>query len=179
MSIAEQARELAEQRPLPQVDVRPLRRLRLVRVAQHVAAVLITLFMAVPIYLITLAAFASREELNRFPKAMWPRGLSIETMRNFLLSPGTGVLPALINSVSVGIGTVIVALLIGAPAGYAIARYAFRGRDPYQLFLLLTKSLPVVVLAVPLASFFLTIELYDTTYAVILVHSVLALPTPC
>ncbi|HEX6075544.1 MAG TPA: carbohydrate ABC transporter permease [Micromonosporaceae bacterium] len=164
-------------RPLPPVDRRPLRRLRLVRTAQHLVAILITLFMAAPIYLITLAAFSSRAELNRFPKAVWPRDVSIDTLRAFLLSPGTGVLPALVNSLSVGIGTLVVSLLIGAPAGYAVARYGFRGRDAYQLFLLLTRSLPVVVLAIPLASFFLNAGLYDTTYAVVLVHSVLALPT--
>ncbi len=164
-------------RPLPPVDRRPLRRLRLLRLAQHLAAILITLFMAIPIYLITLAAFSSRAELNRFPKAIWPRELSVETLLAFLMSPGTGVLPALVNSLTVGVGTLIVALLIGAPAGYAVARYGFRGRDAYQVFLLLTRSLPVVVLAIPVASFFLTIGLYDTTYAVILVHSVLALPT--
>ncbi|MGH3646116.1 MAG: carbohydrate ABC transporter permease [Micromonosporaceae bacterium] len=171
------ARPEQEARPLPPIDTAPLRRLRLVRIAQQVAAVAITLFMALPVYLITLAAFSSRAELNRFPKAFWPRDVSLDTMTAFLLSPGTGVLPALINSLQVGIGTVLVALLVGAPAGYAIARFAFKGRDPYQLFLLLTKSLPVVVLAIPLASFFLRLELYDTTYAVILVHSVLALPT--
>jgi multiple sugar transport system permease protein len=164
-------------RPLPRLDRRPLRRRRLVRAAQHLTAVLVTLFMAVPIYLITLAAFSSRAELNRFPKAMWPRDVSIDTLRDFLLSPGTGVFPALVNSLSVGIGTLVASLLVGAPAGYAVARYGFRGRDAYQLFLLLTRSLPVVVLAIPLASFFLNAGLYDTTYAVILVHSVLALPT--
>lgn len=164
-------------RALPPVDRWPLRRLRLLRLAQHLAAILITLFMAIPIYLITLAAFSSRAELNRFPKAIWPRELSVETLRAFLTSPGTGVLPALVNSLTVGVGTLVVALLIGAPAGYAVARYGFRGRDAYQVFLLLTRSLPVVVLAIPVASFFLHIGLYDTTYAVILVHSVLALPT--
>lgn len=167
----------AGERPLPPVDLRPLRRVRVVRTAQHVIAVLISLFMGVPIYLITLAAFSSRAELNRFPKAMWPRDLSVETLSAFLLSPGTGVLPALVNSLSVGVGTLIFSLLIGAPAGYAVARYVFRGRDAYQLFLLLTRSLPVVVLAIPVASFFLNVGLYDTTYAVVLVHSVLALPT--
>lgn len=164
-------------RPLPPVDRWPLRRLRLLRLAQHLAAILVTLFMAIPIYLITLAAFSSRAELNRFPKAIWPRELSVETLRAFLMSPGTGVLPALVNSLTVGVGTLVVSLLIGAPAGYAVARYGFRGRDAYQVFLLLTRSLPVVVLAIPVASFFLNIGLYDTTYAVILVHSVLALPT--
>jgi multiple sugar transport system permease protein len=77
----------------------------------------------------------------------------------------------------VGLATVVVSLLVGAPAGYAIARYAFRGRDPYQIFLLLTRSLPIVVLSIPLATLFLNAGIYDTVLAVTLVHSALALPT--
>jgi multiple sugar transport system permease protein len=161
--------------PLPPVDRRPLRRIRLRRSAQQVAAVLLTLFMAAPIYLIALAAFSSRAEHNRFPKALWPRDLSIETMRGFL--GATGVLPAFLNSVVVGLATIVVSLLVGTPAGYAIARYAFRGRDPYQLFLLLTRSLPVVVLSIPLATLFLGAGIYDSVLAVTLVHAALSLPT--
>jgi multiple sugar transport system permease protein len=161
--------------PLPPVDRRPLRRIRLRRAAQQVAAVLLTLFMAAPIYLIALAAFSSRAEHNRFPKALWPRDLSIETMRGFL--GATGVLPAFLNSVVVGVATIVVSLLVGTPAGYAVARYAFRGRDPYQLFLLLTRSLPVVVLSIPLATLFLRAGIYDSVLAVTLVHAALSLPT--
>jgi multiple sugar transport system permease protein len=161
--------------PLPPVDRRPLRRVRSRRAAQQVAAVLLTLFMAAPIYLIALAAFSSRAEHNRFPKAVWPRDLSTETIRGFL--GATGVLPAFLNSVVVGLATIVVSLLIGAPAGYAIARSAFRGRDPYQLFLLLTRSLPVVVLSIPLATLFLKAAIYDSILAVTLVHAALSLPT--
>jgi multiple sugar transport system permease protein len=160
---------------LPPVDRRPLRRVRLRRAAQQATAVAFTLFMAAPIYLITLAAFSSRAEHNRFPKAIWPRDLSTETLRGFLGS--TGVVPAFFNSIVVGLATIVVTLIVGAPAGYAIARYAFRGHDPYQLFLLLTRALPVVVLSIPLATLFLDVHIYDSILAVTLVHSALALPT--
>jgi multiple sugar transport system permease protein len=160
---------------LPPVDRRPLRRLRLRRGAQQAAAVMITLFMVMPLYLITLAAFSSRAELNRFPKALWPRDPSAETMEAFL--GVTGVVPSFLNSLIVGILTIVVSSLVGAPAGYAIARYAFRGRDPFQVFLLLTRSLPMVVLSIPLASLFLRVGIYDTIGAVALVHAALALPT--
>jgi multiple sugar transport system permease protein len=139
------------------------------------ACVAITLFMGVPLYLITLAALSSRESLNRFPLPLLPTDPSTETMSTFLRS--TGITGGFINSLSVGLGTVALALLVGVPAGYAIARYAFRGRDAYQLFLLLTRALPIVVLSVPLARIFLDAGLYDTTYAVTLLHTALALPT--
>jgi multiple sugar transport system permease protein len=161
--------------PLPPVDRRPLRRRRLSRALQQLAAVAVTLFMGVPVYLITLSAFSTRAELNRFPKALWPRAVSTETIRAFLRS--TGVVPSFVNSVEVGLLTLVLSLLVGAPAGYAIARYAFRGRDAYQLFLLVTRSLPVVVLSIPLATMFLRVGIYDSILAVALVHGALALPT--
>ena len=141
----------------------------------HAACVIITLFMAVPIYLIALAALAGRESLNRFPLSLLPTDVSTETFRAFLSS--TGVVGGFQNSVEVGVISLLLSLAVGVPAGYAVARYAFRGRDPYQLFLLLTRALPIVVLSVPLASVFLNTGLYDTTYAVALLHTALALPT--
>jgi multiple sugar transport system permease protein len=143
--------------------------------AVQAACVAITLFMAVPVYLIALAALSSRESLNRFPLPLLPTDLSTQTMSTFLRS--TGVVPAFLNSLQVGIGALVLALVIGVPGGWALARYAFRGKEPYQLFLLLTRALPIVVLSVPLAKVFLSAGLYDTTYAVTLLHTALALPT--
>lgn len=145
------------------------------RVLVQALCVAVTLFMGVPLYLIALAAFSSRETLNSFPLPLLPTSPSAETMTTFLRS--TGIVGGLLNSLTVGLGTVVLSLLLGLPAGYALARYAFRGRDPYQLGLLLTRALPIVVLSVPLARIFLDTGLYDTTYAVTLLHTALALPT--
>ncbi|BBJ46409.1 carbohydrate ABC transporter permease [Streptomyces antimycoticus] len=160
---------------LPPVDRGPLRRRRRVRSLQQLAAVAITLFMGVPVYLIALAALSSRTALNDFPKSFLPTGLSTTTIRAFLSSTGIG--PATFNSVASGLLTVLLALVIGAPAGYALARYVFRGRDAYQLVLLLTRALPIVVLSIPLAQLFLNTGVYDTVTAVVLIHTALALPT--
>jgi multiple sugar transport system permease protein len=137
--------------------------------------VALTLFMGVPVYLVTLSAFTTRKELNTFPKALWPRSVSTATLSSFLGS--TGVVPSFLNSIEVGLATLVLSVVVGAPAGYAIARYAFRGRDSYQLFLLFTRSLPIVVLSIPLATMFLRAGVYDSILAVTLVHSALALPT--
>jgi multiple sugar transport system permease protein len=139
------------------------------------ACVAVTAFMAIPLYLIALAAFSSRASLNRFPLQLVPADTSTDTMSRFVSS--TGVLPGFVNSLQIGLSTLVLSLLFGVPAGYALARYAFRGRHPYQLFLLLTRALPIVVLSVPLAQVFLTTGLYDTTYGVMLLHTALALPT--
>ena len=68
----EQAGEARPALTTPEPDHAPLRRRKRERVLLQVGCVAITLFMAVPIYLIALAAFSSRESLNQFPLALLP-----------------------------------------------------------------------------------------------------------
>ncbi|GAA2107072.1 carbohydrate ABC transporter permease [Actinomadura alba] len=157
------------------VDRAPLARRRRNRMLVQVACLAITAFMAAPMYLITLAAFSTRESLNAFPKSFAPADVSTETLRSFL--GATGVVPSFLNSLVVGLLTLVLSVAIGTPAGYALARHVFAGRDAYQLFLLFTRALPIVVLSVPLARFFITAGLSDTVLAVALLHTALALPT--
>lgn len=174
--MSELASESSTQRAAaPPVDRTPLRRHRRNRVLVQVGCIAITAFMAVPLYLITLAAFSSRQSLNEFPLPLVPTDVSVETIGTFLRS--TGIVASVGNSLLVGAGTLLLSTAIGVPAAYALARFAFRGKDPYQLFLLFTRALPIVVLSVPLAQLYLTAGLYDTTYAVVLLHTALALPT--
>lgn len=157
------------------VDLRPLRRLKRNRLLLQLACVAVSLFMVVPFYLIAVAAFSSPAAMNEFPLRFLPTAFSVETMSTFLSSTGVGA--GLINSLIVAVGTLALSLVVGAPAGYAIARYAFKGRDQYQLFLLFTRALPIVVLSVPLAELFLNVGVYDTPLAVVLLHAALTLPT--
>lgn len=159
----------------PVVDLAPLRRHRRNRVLLQLACLAITAFMAVPLYLITLAALSSRESLNVFPLSLLPTDVSFRTLGAFLSS--TGVMPSFGNSLIVAFWALVFSLLVGVPAAYALARTRFAGKEPYQLFLLFTRALPIVVLSVPLARLFLATGLYDTTYAVILLHTALVLPT--
>jgi multiple sugar transport system permease protein len=167
--------QTTETRATPRVDTAPLRALRRRRALTQVACLAVTAFMVVPVYLIAMAALSSRSALNEFPLRLIPSAFSTETMTTFLSS--TGVVAGLINSLFVGLLTLLVSFLVGAPAGYAVARFGFRGKDPYQLFLLFTRALPIVVLSVPLAQLFLAAGLYDTPLAVTLLHTALALPT--
>ncbi|GAA4025170.1 carbohydrate ABC transporter permease [Allokutzneria multivorans] len=159
----------------PAVDLAPLRRRKRQRVLVQLACIAISAFMLLPIVLIALAALSSRTALTEFPKPLVPSEFSTESISGFV--GGAGVVPAFGNSVLAGLYTVALALLLGAPAGYALSRIAFRGRDAYQVLILLVRALPIVVLSVPLATMFLRVGIDDTVFAVTLVHTALALPT--
>jgi multiple sugar transport system permease protein len=141
----------------------------------YLLAIALTAFLVLPIYLITLAALSPRADAFQFPKSLLPTRLSADTLLFFLGS--RGVASSVLNSVLVGAATLALSMLIGVPAGYALARFGFAGRDAFTLLILTTRAFPIVILSIPLAVTFIGWGLYDTVLAVALVHTALALPT--
>jgi multiple sugar transport system permease protein len=76
----------------------------------------------------------------------------------------------------VAVLTLVISLGIGTPAGYALARFAFRGADTFRLSIVGTRAFPIVILSIPLAVTFLKWGIDDTVLGVALAHSALALP---
>ena len=144
------------------------------RVLIYGSAILLALWVLVPLYLIAIAAFSPQNAIYEYPKRLLPVDLSAETMQFFLNS--RGVLPSVVNSLIVAAITIVLGLGLGAPAGYALARFRFRGRDAFAVLILATKMFPIAILSIPLAVTFLQLGLYDNVAAVALVHTAMALP---
>ena len=128
----------------------------------------------VPIWLVALGAVGGRDVVNAWPKTFFPGSTSLATLRAFL--DVQGVWSATLVSVEVAVLCMAFSLLLGAPAGYALARYNFRGATTYRLLILLTRAFPVGILALPLAITFIRLDLYDRPLGVALIHTALALP---
>jgi multiple sugar transport system permease protein len=140
----------------------------------YVAATLLALFVLAPIYLIAVSAFTPRENAFDYPRSVIPSEVSIDTILFFINA--SGVMDSFWRSVIVAVITLVLSLLIGAPAGYAIARYGFRGRSAYRLTILSTRAFPIVILAIPLAVTYRVWGINDTVIGVALMHTALALP---
>jgi multiple sugar transport system permease protein len=174
MTVAEQ--ELTATIPAQRVEARRrrARRRMLSRIALYLGASLLALWVLAPIYLITIVAFSPEDVVYEYPKQVIPETLSAETVDFFVNS--TGVLEALRRSVVVALITLVLSTAIGAPAGYSLARFAFRGRHAYRLAILSTRAFPIVILSIPLAVTFIEWGLYDSIFSVALMHTALALP---
>jgi multiple sugar transport system permease protein len=145
------------------------------RLGLYALALAISVFFVMPIYLIAISAFSPQPVIFAYPKSMLPTVFSADTMAFFLNA--RGVKEALVNSIVVGAMTLTLSLAIGAPAGYALARFIFPGRDSFKLIILTTRAFPIVILAIPLAVNFIQWNLYDTLFGVALAHTAMALPT--
>ncbi len=153
-----------------------LRRHRISRGLVYVLAIAICLWVLIPIWFIASMALTTPETVRSFPKGVLPFiPFSFDTMRFFLNSQG--IIPGLINSIVVALITLVLSTIIAAPAGYAISRYMFPGRDFYRLSILAVRAFPVVILAIPLAVVFINVGIYDSVYSLALMHTALTLPT--
>jgi multiple sugar transport system permease protein len=144
------------------------------RVLLYGVAIFLAAWTLVPIYLVAVAAFSKSLSVYDFPKSLLPTQFDTETMAFFVNS--TGVLPSVKNSIIVALGTIVLSLAIGAPAGYALARFRFPGRDAFHLAVLSSKMFPIAILSIPLAVAFIGIGLYDTLLGVVIIHSAMVLP---
>jgi multiple sugar transport system permease protein len=95
-------------------------------------------------------------------------------------TPGSDASLALNNSLFVSIGSACIALVLGAMAGYALARFPYRfgplGNDHLSLSFLIQRMFPVAVLAVPYLLLFRTLNLLDTTPAILIAEVGFATP---
>jgi multiple sugar transport system permease protein len=128
----------------------------------------------VPIYLVALGGMGGEAAVYAWPKPFWPLSWSARNLLAFLAI--AGIWPAMLRSVEVAALSMGFSIALGAPAGYALARFAFAGANLYRLAILLTRAFPVGILALPLAVSYVRLGLYDTALGVALIHTALALP---
>jgi multiple sugar transport system permease protein len=135
--------------------------------------VVLCAWVLLPIYLLLVNALSSPEQVTGFPKSMIP-SFDFGSLSFFLNFAGVG--RALWNSVVVASLTMVLSIGIGAPAGYALSRFDFPGKEAFRFLVLMTRAFPLPLLALPLAVMFIRTGLDDTALGLALVHTTLALP---
>jgi multiple sugar transport system permease protein len=88
----------------------------------------------------------------------------VEFPRNFL------------NSLIASTGAVVLSLLVGVPAAYALARYKFKGKENLAFTFLSFRFAPELVVIIPLSLIYRKLGLYDTYFGIIWVYQLITLP---
>lgn len=81
-------------------------------------------------------------------------------------------LPALKNSILVCLYTILISLIIGSMAGYAMARYSFKFKETINITLLIVRMFPVVGISIPMAILLIKFGLFDTLLGLALLYSI-------
>lgn len=148
-------------------------------------AVLILYFICAlfPVLWVFSLAFRTRPEILSWP----PTFVFKPTMENFrsLFSGLTGgtvgsstvyFLRNFANSLIISFGSVIISIIVGVPATYAIARFTFRGKEDLAFTILSFRFAPELIVIIPVYIFFQRLGLLDTYTGLIWVYQLITLP---
>lgn len=113
------------------------------------------------------------DRILEYPPRLIPDPVSLEHYATLL---ATGIGRYLLNSTLVSALTVLLSLVVGAMAAYALARYRFRGRRFTLLSIIVVMSIPLPSLLVPTYVFLAEIGLLNTRAGLVVLYTAYQLP---
>jgi len=127
------------------------------------------LVIVFPFVVMFLTSIKPRSEVFTYPPRWLPSTFRWQNFIEMWQAVDFGT--ALGNSVLVSLGATVVVLVVGIPAAYALARFTFNARRPFQQFLLVTQMLSPILLVLGLFHLVVSLGLVDSKFALILVYA--------
>lgn len=124
-------------------------------------------FFTVPILYAALTAFQPRLVTSR-PSPQWLFTPTLENFRSLFVD--YSFIGPLLNSVQSSLGSSLLALLIAAPAAYALSRGRGSSAGMMGFWLLCARALPAIGVSIPAYAIFNQLGLNDTIVALLLVY---------
>jgi len=153
--------------------MRHRRRILIRRLVDGLIAAVIIVTALGPIVWGLSTSLKAPARIVEYPPQLIPDEPTLEHYANLAAS---GFARFMMNSAIVTAVTVVICLVLGTLAGYALARYRFRGRQALLFTIIAVMSIPLPSLVVPTFTFASTVGLIDTHLILILLYSAYQLP---
>jgi multiple sugar transport system permease protein len=126
-----------------------------------------------PSYWMVTSSFKQQTELLAAP----PHWLFTPTLANYRdIFADTRVTTAVLNSLLIASTTTLLAILLGTPAAYALARFEFRGKSDLWFWFISNRMISPIVLALPVYLLARQVGLLNTRLVLILCYLTFNLP---
>jgi multiple sugar transport system permease protein len=146
---------------------------RLDDILHFLALLLVILVCVFPFYWMVTSSFKQQSAILASP----PQFLFQPTLENYVNAFSKfDILKSLQNSLFVALVTVLVSLVLGTPAAYAIARFEFKGKRDIWFWFISNRMLSPIVVALPFFLIARNFRLLDTTWALILIYLTFNVP---
>ncbi len=143
------------------------------RLGLSVAALVIAVYSAFPIYWMVVSSLREPTELLT-NISLIPSALSLESYRNLLEL--TDYPRHFLNSVIVAVVAVLVTMVFSVMIAYAVTRQRIRGKKVIVGAMLYAYMFPPLLIAIPIFTIFARMGLSDTLTGLIVSHLTLTLP---
>ncbi|MBD2745621.1 carbohydrate ABC transporter permease [Microvirga sp. BT688] len=145
------------------------------RIAVHIALILYTILALGPIFLILINAFKTRRAIFADPLGL-PNGQTWTTIGFDRVFANSDFGLYFFNSLTVTIVSLVLIVLIGAMAAWALTEYRFRGNTILSLYLAIGIMVPIRLGSVSILRMMVELNLVNTLTALILVYVAQGLP---
>lgn len=155
---------------------------------------LLIIYILGPFLWMAIASFQGENELLKRPPSIIPQNPTTDNyryvftgqiptayevkgqLRSRISQEARLIAPALKNSFVVAIVVMVINLILGTPAAYTFARINFRGKALWYNFILGSRLVPVMAVAIPYYVIIKNLKLLDTYQGLILIYCALTLP---
>ena len=154
----------------------PMNRYQLTRLAKHVGKwaliAIIIVYAVFPFYYAVITSLKPSSEL--FEVNYWLTSLDFSNYAQIFAQKS--FLQAIGNSILIALSVVLIALLLGITASYALGRMRFRGRSTVMLIILGVSMFPQVAVLSGLFEVIRSLNLYNNPGGLILSYTIFTLP---
>ncbi len=136
---------------------------------------IVLLFALFPIYWIILMSFKTPADvISHVPKFFFRP--TFQNYRDIFTSTGFSIIKNLENSIIICSGAVVITLLAGLPASFALSRLRIKHGESLAFTILSFRFAPELAVILPLYVLFRKLNLYDTYVGLIWVYQLVTLP---
>jgi len=129
-------------------------------------------FVLFPLIWLVQSSFKSMYQALKIPPALIWR----PTFEAYQKALGGGMLKAFLNSAIVSLSNVVMVLVLGVSAGYALANLKTKASQNIGFWILTVRMAPAFGIIVPLYIILRSFRLVDTIFAVMVAHLTINLP---
>ena len=150
-----------------------MNRKRIGKLATYIALLVLALLFTCPVLWIIGTSLKRPVDAASLPpiwifKPQWSNYIEAWNNRGFAR--------AFLNTVFIGLGTVIVSIVAGVPLGYSLGRSPIRGKQVIGVSILVLRLLPEMIFLLPLYAIYRRTGLFDSWTGMILAFQILTLP---
>src|SRR4051812_18330194 len=140
----------------------------------YLAMIVVSTFALFPVYWVVITSLKPRSEIYTRTPDLWPSNPQWGQYKHVLVEGHVG--RALLNSLIVASGTMVICLIVGAMAAYVLARYRVRLTSVLLMLVLMTQMFPLVVLVIPLFVIMRKAGLLGTYWSLIITYLAFSVP---
>ena len=137
-----------------------------------VVGVVLTAVMLFPVYWMINVSLTPTTAMRKSPPDWFPLHPTLEGYQAVISQQ----LPYLGTSLLVGLGTVVLTVVLAAPAAYSLAKLRPVGRGALNFVLLIAQMIPGIIMAMGFYAIYLNLGILNTVWGLIIADSTIAVP---